>query len=48
MPKNGDNRWSDHGSTFRLMCQKSVPENTPCTWPIVPSTESASANLYAL
>ena len=28
-PKNGEMRWSDHGSVTTLTCQKSVPENTP-------------------
>ena len=46
-PKYGDSRRSDHGSTTAFKCQNSVPENTPCTWPIVASTDSASAKRYA-
>src|SRR6185369_7520920 len=46
MPKNGEKRWCAQGSTLRLTCQMSVPENVPCAWPIVPSIERMSDTRY--
>ena len=46
-PKKGENRWSDHGSIRMSTCQRSVPENTPCTWPIVPSMLNVSEKAIA-